>query len=658
VTMGARSRSVVPASVAGATVALFGATLLVALPRLSAPGDLVQGYLLIGLMWSGVLGLTGALVLRDSPGNRIGAVLSAVGLGFGLNNLSAALVLTLPHGSTGFAWSALVNGLWALIVPAMFLIPLLYPEGRPMSPRWRGAVTVELGCLVAAALTLPFAPEITQTNDPRTTAVNPLGVPALSPVLVVVGLGAVIASVALGAAAVVGQLLRARTVQGEERLRITFLVAMFAFLLLAMPIQVPWANFAVQALAATSLVVGVLRYHLFDVGRALSRSVVYALLVAGAMAAALVAAALLGSVSGVGVLPALAAAVTAIALAGVLSRLQARVDRLVFGPRQDATHVLGVLGDRLAAVRDPEDVLPQLVTTVREALKLPYVGVTLAGEPVPAAADGVRPRRTSAYALRYGGIDVGTLELGLRDDDSSLPARDARLVQALAAQAGSVAHSAQSARELRRSREQLVVAREEERRALRRDLHDGLGPTLAGMSLGLQSLERGATDEGQARLAADLLGQSRRGLEEVRRMARDLRPAALDELGLADALRQHAQTVRRMSGGELDVEVTVAGDLPDLPAAVEVAAYRISQEALSNTTRHADASRCVIDLSVNGCLVLSIADDGTGVAPTSTGTGLRSMHERADELGGSCTVTFRPGVGTEVLAQLPVGVAG
>jgi two-component system, NarL family, sensor kinase len=648
---------VVPALVAGTTLVLLVATIALGLPRLSSPADLVRGYLLVGLMWSVVLGLTGALVLRDRPGNRIGLVLAGVGLWFGVNNLSGALVLALPQGSEGLAWCALVNGLWALAVPTLFLIPLLYPDGRPMSPRWRWPLRVEVGCLVIAAVTLPLATEITRTTDPLTTAENPLGIPALSPGLVVAGFAAVVVSVVVGVAAVIGQVLRARTVTGEERLRITFLVAMFGFLLLAMPIPVAWANFAVQLLAATSLAVGVLRYHLFDVGRALSRSVVYVLLVVAAMGAALVAAALLGTVSGVGVLPALAAAVTAIALAGVLSRLQSRVDRLVFGPRQDATLVLGVLGDRLVAARDPEDVLPQLVTTVREALQLPYVGLTLTGESIPAAADGTRPRRTTTYTLRYGGADVGTLELGLRDDDSSLPTRDARLVQTLAAQAGSVAHSAQSARELRRSREQLVVAREEERRALRRDLHDGLGPTLAGMSLGLQSLERGATDEDQARLAADLLAQSRRSLDEVRRMARDLRPAALDELGLADALRQHAQTVRRLSGGALDVDVVVAGDLHELPAAVEVAAYRISQEALSNTTRHAGATRCVIDVSVNGFLLLSITDDGVGIAPVATGTGLRSMRDRADELGGACTVTFRPGVGTEVLARLPVGVA-
>lgn len=139
-------------------------------------------------------------------------------------------------------------------------------------------------------------------------------------------------------------------------------------------------------------------------------------------------------------------------------------------------------------------------------------------------------------------------------------------------------------------------------------------------------------------------------------MARDLRPAALDELGLAEALRQHGQTVRRLSGGVLDVQVSVDGDVTGLPAAVEVAAYRISQEALSNTSRHADATRCVIDLAIDDALVLSIQDDGSGLAPATAGTGLRSMRERADELGGTCTVTFSPGVGTEVRAHLPVGV--
>ena len=98
----------------------------------------------------------------------------------------------------------------------------------------------------------------------------------------------------------------------------------------------------------------------------------------------------------------------------------------------------------------------------------------------------------------------------------------------------------------------------------------------------------------------------------------------------------------------------VDGDLPDLPAAVEVAAYRITQEAVANTTRHAGATRCWVELSANGSLMLSVRDDGSGICPDRAGTGLRSMRERADELGGTCTVTFTPGVGTTVRAELPL----
>ena len=655
-TMRTRSGSTAPALVAGAVGLTLALTVVLAARQMSSPSDLVSGYALDSAMWSVVLGLTGALVLRDSPGNRLGPLLAGIGLWFGVGNVTGALAPLLPRDSAGFAWCTVINGLWAVAVPALFLVPLLYPDGHPISPRWVLPARITSWCIPVVAVAASLAPQITQSDQPGMSAVNPLGVDALSPVPLVVALVAVALSLVLGVAGLVGQVRHARGRSGEERVRVGYLVAMMVLLLVAIPVTDKWVNFAVQLLAATSLAVGVVRHHMFDVGRALSRSVVYAVLVGSAVLAALGTAALLGTVSDVGVLPAIAAAIAAIVVASTLGRIQAGVDRVVVGPRQDAATALGLLGDRLAGAAEPEDALPMLVSTVRESLRLPYAAVRLAGEDGPAAEDGPRPERTVSYPLTFGGQNVGSLEIGPAPGDTSLDRRAAALVRTLASQAGAVAHSAQTMRELRRSREALVTAREEERRSLRRDLHDGLGPTLAGMSLGRQSLERGATDEEQARLAAELLAQSRQSLDEVRRMARDLRPAALDELGLADALRQHAQTMRRMSGGALDVEVTVAGDLPELPAAVEVAAYRISQEALSNTTRHADATRCVIDLAVNGWLVLTIADDGTGVAPPSPGTGLRSMRARADELGGTCTVTFRPGVGTEVLAQLPVGV--
>ena len=645
-----------PALTAGAIGALAVSTVLLWLQEPHTAGDVVAGYAVDGLMWTVVLGGIGVLVMRDSPRNLLGPLFAGIGVWFGLGGVTGALQPLLDPASLGYALCAVMNGLWMVVVPALFLVPHLYPDGRPMSPRWGIATRIGAACIPVVAIGGLISPDVTQTDSGVGSAVNPFGIAALSPVPVVVLLLAALTSTALGLAALVAQVLRARRLDGEARARIGWLFAFFALALAAVTTS-GWGNFAIQTAAAVCLGIGVLRHHLFDIQRVLSRSVTYVLLVVAAMAAALVTAALLGSLSDVGVLPALAAAVTAVVLASGFTGLQRRVDRWVYGPRQDPAEALGVLGDRLAAAADAEDVLPQVVSTVRESLRLPYAAITLTGETQPAAESGGRGERTVTYPLRYGGQDVGVLELGPRAGETVLGARDARLVATFAAQAGTVAHSARVTRELRRSREALVTAREEERRMLRRDLHDGLGPTLAGMTLGMESLARGAANEDQAALAAELVAQSRQALDEVRRLARDLRPAPLDELGLVGAVEHHAALVARMTGGHPDVRVMVDGVIPELPAAVEVAAYRITQEAVSNATRHAAASTCVVELSANGSLVLAVRDDGLGTRPTEPGTGLRSMRERADELGGSCTVEFRPGQGTTVRAVLPLSVA-
>lgn len=650
--MGGPRRSLAPALVAGVIVVLSLVTVVLWSRYPHEVDDIVASYGVAGLMWTLVLGGVGVLVLRDSPGNLLGPLFAGIGIWFGVNGISGALQPMLAEDSAAYAWCALVNGLYIVVVPAAFLIPHLYPDGHPMSARWRVPAVVGAVCIPVSLVCGIVYPGITETDSGVGSAVNPLGVPGLSAPVGLILLVSVLGSVLLGVVVLVAQALRARTLVGDARARVGWLIAFFTLMVVAVATS-GWLNLALQSAAAGCLGIGVVRHHLFDIQRVLSRSVSYALLVGAVLAAALVTAAVLGSHSDVGMAPALVAAVVAVVLASGLSGLRRRVDRWVYGGR-DPAEALTVLGDRLAAATDAEDVLPQVVSTVRESLGLPYAAITLAGEPGRAVESGDRGTSTVSYPLRYGGEEVGVLELGPRPGDAGLSPRDARLVATLSAQAGAAAHSAQALRELRRSRELLVAAREEERRSLRRDLHDGLGPTLAGMALGLQSLERGAVGTDQAQLASELLAQARGGLDEVRRLSRDLRPAALDELGLAEALRQHAQTVRRMSGGSLDVEVALEGDLPELPAAVEVAAYRISQEAVSNATRHAGASVCVVDISVDGALVIAVRDDGCGSAPSAPGTGLRSMRERADELGGSCTVTFRPGSGTEVRARLPL----
>jgi signal transduction histidine kinase len=211
---------------------------------------------------------------------------------------------------------------------------------------------------------------------------------------------------------------------------------------------------------------------------------------------------------------------------------------------------------------------------------------------------------------------------------------------------------------LQRAREQLVTTREEERRRLRRDLHDGLGPTLAGIVMQLDAASNvlrrdpAAVEpvlDGLRTAAQDAVG-------DIRRLVYELRPPALDELGLIGAIREWAD---RLFGSDEAHGLALSFDTPaqlgGLPAAVEVAALRIVQEAIANVAHHAGARSCRIGLVAGDDLAIDVDDDGRGLSGDDRpGVGLSSMKERAAELGGSCTVTSGPNGGTRVHAILPL----
>ena len=212
---------------------------------------------------------------------------------------------------------------------------------------------------------------------------------------------------------------------------------------------------------------------------------------------------------------------------------------------------------------------------------------------------------------------------------------------------------------LARSRGRIVAAREEERRRLRRDLHDGLGPTLAAIGLKLDlARERADADSASARLSPlldEIRTDVRSVISDVRRLARELRPPTLDSLGLVGAIGQQAAALGGGSSGP-SIVVEVDGPLPVLPAAVEVVAYRIATEAMTNVVRHAAASTCVVRLYVDrDGLVVEVTDDGRGIdAEASTGVGLRSFDERAGEVGGEVDLLAGPDGGTIIRARLPL----
>jgi signal transduction histidine kinase len=255
--------------------------------------------------------------------------------------------------------------------------------------------------------------------------------------------------------------------------------------------------------------------------------------------------------------------------------------------------------------------------------------------------------------IDHGGQVIGRIRMepGRRPVVSE---RDRRLLGDLVRLAAAAMRNAELGRELQAIRERLVVAREEERSRLRRDLHDGLGPLLGGVKLRLETARNLAARDPERALAlvdAAIEDQSE-VIDEIRRIVHDLRPPALDDLGLVRALQQQAE---RLTGAGLAVHVE--GDLPrDLPPAAEVAAYRIASEALTNARRHSGAANVRVRLEHDERMLrLTVRDDGTGIpADAVGGVGLRSLRERAAELGGTLEIVAAEGGGTEIRAALPL----
>ncbi|HEV8192666.1 MAG TPA: histidine kinase [Ktedonobacterales bacterium] len=419
-----------------------------------------------------------------------------------------------------------------------------------------------------------------------------------------------------------------------------------------------------------TIAIAILRYRLFDIDTLLNRTLVYGGLtgiIVGSYVLIVSALGALFEAHGNLLIALIATGVIAVLFQPLRSVLQRLVDRLLFGERDNPYAVLSHLGRRLETALAPEVVLPTIVETIVQALKLPAAVIEINEDDHSrvAAAYGAQHTALNTFPLVYQSEIVGQLRVAPRAPDEPLTRADKRLLEDIAHQAGIAAHATRLTLDLQRSRERLVSAREEERRRLRRDLHDGLGPTLAGQELKVGAIRNLLTHDPAAadRLLLELSGEIETAIADIRHLVYALRPPTLDELGLvgalrAEALRAGTQGVSRSGAAQqprLRVTVDAPESLPPLPAAVEVAVYRIASEALTNALRHAQASACRIHLTLDDALHVEISDDGVGfAAERRTGVGLISMRERAEELGGTCTITAAPGQGVRVLATLPV----
>lgn len=626
----------------------------------------------------------GALVASRQPRNPIGWIFVAVGLLFALTALAVALFDFGTDSSPIRRWAGWFGSwLWipAVFLPATFVL-LVFPDGHLPSPRWRfvaWSAAVGLANMVLVVMLHPGP--LLRWGLPA----NPLGIPEAVPILDrLVNIGAALLFIGL-IGSWVGFAVRFRRSAGIQREQMKWLVYAVGLNVLGFIVSsvvqfflpdYPWkteisitvSNLGILCIAVAAAI-AILRYRLFDIEILINRTLVY-----GALTAA-VAGIYVLVVGGLGVLlqaqgslivSLLGVGLTAMAAQPVRDRLQHAVNRLMYGERDDPYVALSRLGQRLEGTLAPEAVLPNIVETVAQTLKLPYAAIALARahdsisaiETLPiVAAYGSPTPELLRLPLVYQAETIGALIVGQRAGETFSSA-DRRLLDDLARQAGVAAHAVRLTADLQRSREQLVAAREEERRRLRRDLHDGLGPQLASLTLRLETAGNRLAHDPQTRaVLAELATQTQAAVADIRRLVYALRPPTLDELGLVNALREAAAQYPPAGLNSVRILFEAPEELPPLPAAVEVAAYRIALEAITNVIRHADARQCVVRLELNranGWLCLVIRDDGSGLpAAARRGVGLNSMRERAEELGGSWVIESVLQGGTRIEARLP-----
>lgn len=557
---------------------------------------------------------------------------------------------------------------WCWIPPlglVAVLLPLLLPEGRPLAGWWSRLPRVAAGLVTVATVVAAVTP---RKLGFATVPENPLGIEAIGPVVLPLTLSLAGGCVTLMLLGLVSLVVRFRRADGLERRQIAWIGYGVAATVVATAVAPWWVRAFAVLLIPACIVVAALRYRLYDIDVLVNRTLVAGVLVSGA---ALVYAAVVGWAGSVlGETSRAASFTAAFTIALVFHparvRVQRAVDRLLYGDRADP-HVLFLQVDE--AVRtagSPLQSLREAAAAVASGLRLRAVAVSVRmpdGPDVETSTGHVDPRLANSFSLELHGETVGVLHAMPRTGSTVLDPQDRVVLTALTGPLASTAQAVRLTHHLERNRDRLVTTREEERRRLRRDLHDGIGPQLAAIAMTVDTAGRvlGRGDSGKtARLIGVAAEQTAEAIADVRRLVRGLRPPALDELGLIGALTSSGLAATVAADTDDAPSITVDAELGsslELPAAVEVAAYRIVQEAVSNALRHGAPRQVTVTLREAGDdLAVSVADDGTGFDPAvnRAGVGMASMRERAAELGGTVRLESAPGRGTTVAALLPL----
>jgi two-component system NarL family sensor kinase len=630
----------------------------------AGPADFRTG-VLFSLCYLLPYGLVGAFLIRRRPDLPFGWLLS------GTAALQTASVfgqgigaVQLQHHVDG-GWPVLLvetGSLQFTAVAVQGLINVRFPGGRIGSRfgRWlnglmiTGVVLLLIGTTFGASIAKSISASLHRTVRNPLTGDGTLAHAAdqlqvIAPLIVLLGLIAGIHIV-----------VRAWRAQGVQRQQLMWRAAGVVVDLVLFPLAatdlLPTAfDLLDGTVFVATLAIPIVRYRLWDIDAVIRRSVGYALvtvvLAAAYLAVAAIGAAIASARAGVVV----ATFVVAIAFGPARTASQRAVDRMFYGQRNDPYRAMSEVNRRLAAVAEPGTVLATVMHGVATSLRLPYVAIergdqVVAAHGTPTAVD---PER---WDLTYRGTPVGTLVAAPRSGEIAFERRDRTVLGDLADQLGAAVHAEALTADLIESRQRLVNAREDERRRLRRELHDSLGPMLTALGLNVDAARaRLATLPGATAADATLARAkevSSQAIADLRGIVHGLRPAALDDLGLIGAVRANAA---KLTEGT-DITVTVEPeDVGELPAALEVAAFRIAVEAVSNVVRHSAARTCSVRFTVTlgRGMAVDVTDDSPDASPWTPGVGMLGMRERVAELGGDLDAGPTP-AGGRVHARLPL----
>jgi signal transduction histidine kinase len=625
--------------------------------------------------------VVGVLIVARRPANRIGLVFLAIALGGAINGVASQYAIhalladpgSLPAGAwAAWLWSATVA---ALVVLIFVFLPLWFPDGRPPSRRWR---PVEwLGWIALALLVVQlFAPgPIRGFRVENPAGIKGFGGPFDDLAWVLIPLATI--------GAVVAVVVRFRRSSGDERQQMkwfTFAAAVVVTYFWLGGAVLGGDRLALLRQLLTGLVVAalpvatgiaVLRYRLYDIDVVIRKTVVVGLM------AAFISAVYVGLVVGVGtlvgsggnaLLSAAAAAIVALAFQPVRVRARRLADRLVYGQRATPYEVLSAFAGRVGETYASEDVLPRMARMLAEGTGASRAEVWLrtgselrqaSSFPEGGPSTSVRVRdgelppfdgASVAVPVRHQAELLGALVVTKPLSEPITTAEEA-LVADLASQAGLVLRNAGLIEDLRRSRQRIVAAQDEERRRLERNLHDGAQQQLVALAVKLRLVEAQIpTDpETAVRMTREVGSDVREALGTLRDLARGIYPPLLADQGLAAALEAQA----RKAAVVLIVEAQGVGRYQQ---DVEAAVYFSCLEALQNVAKYAEASSARIRLSSDDGLAFEIRDDGRGFDATATpvGTGLQGIADRIAVIGGTVDVRSSLGRGTTISGRIPV----